>query len=177
VPGLVVSDADRFEMMQRFNPEAGATLSIEDIIHAAYLPVTAPGTGFNARTDLLNRFFFLPSRDNVLNALKSQQDNVWYCQFNWDKEPAPWNEVYGAAHAFELPFVFGNFAPSLFSNVIGGKANEGGRLALSSAMMQCVAAFAHSGNPNHPFLGVSWPTWPGTLMLDATLTEKSVSVQ
>jgi len=46
----------------------------------------------------------------VLNALKSQQSNVWYYQFKWAQEPAPWNDIYGAAHAFDLPFVFGNFS-------------------------------------------------------------------
>ena len=57
------------------------------------------------------------SRDNVLNALKAQQNNVWYYRFDWDEEPAPWNDIYGAAHAFDLPFLFGNFGPSLFGNV------------------------------------------------------------
>ena len=78
---------------------------------------TRRSTGFNARTDLLNAIFFGVSRDSVLNALKAQQTDVWYYRFDWDEEPAPWNDIYGAAHAFDLPFVFGNFGPSLFANV------------------------------------------------------------
>jgi hypothetical protein len=101
-----------------------------------YLPVTAPGTGFNARTDLLNSIFFIPSRDNVLDGLKRQQSEVWYYRFDWDQEPAPFNDIYGAAHAFDLAFVFGNFGPSLFSKIEFSTANRPGRLELSEAMMQ-----------------------------------------
>jgi para-nitrobenzyl esterase len=43
---------------------------------------------------------------------------------------------YGAAHAFDLAFAFGNFGPSLFSNIAYSDANEPGRLLLSQAMMQ-----------------------------------------
>ena len=72
----------------------------------------------------------------MLNTLKSQQNEVWYYRFDWDEEPAPFNDIYGAAHAFDLPFVFGNFGPSLFSNIANTTANRPGRLALSDAMMQ-----------------------------------------
>jgi para-nitrobenzyl esterase len=85
--------------------------------------------------------------------------------------------VYGAAHAFDLPFVFGNFGPSLFSNVTNSTANRGGRQALSNAMMSSVAAFANSGDPNNAALGVTWSAWPQSLIFDATLTDKSISTQ
>ena len=52
----------------------------------------------------------------MLAALQTQQSNIWYYRFDWDEEPAPFNDIFGAAHAFDLPFVFGNFGPSLFSN-------------------------------------------------------------
>ena len=83
----------------------------------AYLPTTTPVTGFTAVADKLNPIFFLASRDSVLNAVKTQQSNIWYYRFDWDELPAPFNEIYGAAHAFDLPFVFGNFGPSLYANI------------------------------------------------------------
>lgn len=176
-PGLIVNDATRFSMMANFNPDAAPTLTVTDLINPAYLPVTAPMTGYNARLALLNHLFFIPNRDVMLNALKARQSSVWYYQFNWDKQPAPWNDVYGAAHAFDLPFVFGNFGPSLFSNVTNSSANRGGRLALSNAMMNTVAAFARNGDPNNGALGLAWPAWPQKLIFDATLTDKALSVQ
>ena len=73
--------------------------------------------------------------------------------------------------------LFGNFGPSLYSNVIVSDANKAGRLALSDAMMSTLAAFARSGNPNTGALGVNWPNWPNVLLFDATLAAKQISVQ
>ncbi len=112
----------------------------------------------------------------MLNTLKARQAEVWYYRFDWAQQPAPWNTVYGAAHAFDLPFLFGNFGPSLFANTIGGNANRSGRLALSAHMMATLGAFAHHGNPNHAGLGVNWQPWPAQLRFDATLTVPQISV-
>ncbi|HEY1230616.1 MAG TPA: carboxylesterase family protein, partial [Ramlibacter sp.] len=133
-------------------------------------------TGFNAQTEFVNRIFFLRSRDNIMDALKTQQRDLWYYRFDWDEQPAPWNDIYGAAHLYDLPFLFGTFGPSLFGNVSFSKANEPGRLELSKAMMRSLGAFARNGDPNAPeALGVTWPTWPGALVFDATKTEKAIS--
>ena len=173
----IVSDAALVSSHMNYNPEAAPTVTIDQWIAPSYLPVTAPTTGFTARADRFNSLFFLASRDNILNALKAKQPEVWYYQFNWDKQPAPWNDIYGAAHLFDLPFVFGNFGPSLFANVISTTANQGGRLALSEAMMQSIGSFAKNSNPNNAGLGVAWPAWPQKLIFDASLTNKAISVQ
>ena len=177
VSGRLVSDATLFNTQFSYKPDAAPTVSVEQWIPAVYLPVNTPATGFNARTDLLNLIFFTASRDNVLNALKSQQPAVWYYRFDWAQEPAPWNDIYGAAHAFDLPFVFGSFGPSLFANVANSTANQPGRLELSDAMMKSLGAFARNGDPNNAALGVSWPAWPAKLLFDATPTAKRITVQ
>jgi len=177
VSGRLVSDATLFSTQFSYNPDAAPTVTIGSWIPAQYLPVNTPVTGFNAKTDLLNSIFFGNSRDNVLNALKAKQPNVWYYRFDWDEEPAPWNDIYGAAHVFDLPFVFGNFGPSLFSNVMNSTANKPGRLDLSDAMMKTVATFAANGDPNNATLGVAWPAWPSKLIFDATPAAKVISVQ
>ncbi len=178
VSGRLVSDATLFSIQFNYQPDAPPTVSIGQWIPAQYLPVGTPVTGFNAETNLLNQIFFIPSRDNVLNALSAQQAEVWYYRFDWDEEPAPWNDIYGAAHAFDLPFIFGNFGPSLFSNVANSTANRPGRVELSDAMMKSLGAFAERGDPNAPAaLGVIWPTWPSTLLFDATPASKAISVQ
>ena len=175
--GRLVSDADLFSIQFGYDPDAAPTIGIEQWIPGAYLPVATPVTGFNAKTDLLNQIFFIASRNNILDALKAQQAPVWYYRFDWDEEPAPWNDIYGAAHAFDLAFVFGNFGPSLFSNVANSSANRPGRLELSDAMMKSLGAFARRGDPNSPALGVDWPMWPATLLFDATQTHKVIGVQ
>jgi len=176
--GRLVSDQQLFNIQFAYAPDAPPQITIEQWIPAVYLPVTTPVTGFTARTELLDQIFLGAATTNVLDTLKSQQNEVWYYRFDWDEEPAPFNDIYGAAHAFDLPFIFGTFGPSLFSNIANSTANRPGRLALSGAMMESVAAFARSGDPNAPAaLGVTWPIWPAKLIFDATLTDKAISVQ
>ncbi len=179
VNGRLLDDAAVFRMASRHDPDAGQpSASVAQWIPAAYLPAQQPGTGFNARIAELDRLWFRAIRDDVLQALRSQQSQVWSYQFDWDRLPAPFDTVYGAAHAFDLPFVFGNFTPSLYANITFSKANRAGRLALSDAMMRSLGAFAHRGDPNDlSSLGVTWPIWPATLHFDATLTEKTISVR
>jgi para-nitrobenzyl esterase len=176
-PGFKISDAARFTLMQNFNPDAPTTLTENDILDAAYAPSGTPVTGWTAKTTLLGNIFMVPSRDSVLNALKTQQPNVWYYQFKWAQEPAPWNTIYGAAHAFDIPFLFGNFGPSLFSNAIASTANRPGRLALSAAMMSSLGAFARNGDPNSAALGTTWQPWPSKLIFDATPTAATITTQ
>ena len=156
--GRIVTDATRVLDRFQLQPECAADRRRIEQWIPPYLPVETPVTGFNARAEQLNRIFFLASRDNVLNALKAQQPDVWYYQFNWDEQPAPWNDIYGAAHVFDLPFVFGNFGPSLYLQDHEQTANKPGRLELSDAMMAasaCSPATAirttpHSASPGRP---------------------------
>jgi para-nitrobenzyl esterase len=176
--GRLVTDRQLFDIQFGYHPDAPPQITLGQWIPATYLPVSTPATGFNAKTELLNQLFLVAAADNALATLKSQQDEVWYYRFDWDEEPAPFNDIYGAAHAFDLPFIFGTFGPSLFSNIANSTANRPGRLALSKAMMESLAAFARNGDPNAPAaLGVTWPTWPSKLLFDATPTEKAISVQ
>nr|WP_255428143.1 carboxylesterase family protein [Ramlibacter cellulosilyticus] len=173
----IVTDAQLFSNHFGYNPEAAAQTTVDQWIAASYLPVNAPTTGFTARAEALNRVFFVNSRDNVLNALKTQQSSVWYYRFDWDEQPAPWNDIYGAVHVVDLPFLFGNFGPSLFGNVWFNTANRPGRLELSATMMQTLGTFARNGDPNNASLGVSWPAWPAKIVFDATPTTKAIHVE
>lgn len=173
--GFIVTDAQLFDLLFSFDPNAPTLLTEGDILNAAYVPSNTAVTGWTARAAQLTAASFGAGRDNVLNTLRTQQADIWHYQFDWAQQPAPWNTVYGAAHAFDLPFVFGNFGPSLFANAIGGNANRAGRLALSGHMMASVAQFARSGNPNHAALGATWPAWPGQVRFNASLTAAQIT--
>ncbi|HEY5322742.1 MAG TPA: carboxylesterase family protein [Caldimonas sp.] len=177
VSGRLLTDAQVFAMAFSYDPNAAPATTVEQWIPAVYLPTDTPVTGFTARSELLNQLSFGANRDSILNALKSQQSDVWYYRFDWDEEPAPFNQIYGAAHGFDLPFQFGNFGPSLLANFANTTANQPGRLDLSNAMMKSVGAFAYDGDPNNAALGVTWPTWPAKLIFDATPTAKVIVVQ
>jgi len=174
-PGIRIDDATRFSWMQDFDPDAPARLTAADLIDPAYLPVGNPATGYDARTALLTDRFMRASADNLLQALGAQQREIWHYRFDWSAQSPPWNEVYGAAHLFDLPFLFGNFGPSLVSRVIGGEANRGGRLALAEAMMGAVAAFLRHGDPGHAALGSPWERWPARLVFDADAGSARIS--
>jgi para-nitrobenzyl esterase len=176
-PGLIVDDAQRLRMMLAFDGDAPPTLTEKDLINPAYLPAAARDTGYVDRTGLITTYLFKVNRDAMLGALEAQQKAIWAYQFAWDREPAPWNVVYGAAHAFDLPFLFGNFGPSLFSRAVNSKANLKGRLDLSAAMMGALGTFARTGDPNHAGLGIAWPAWPATLVFDADLEARRLSVR
>jgi len=175
-PYFSVSLGQIFSTIFTYNPDAAPTLTIGQWIPAQYLPVNTPTTGYNAVIAQLDQRMWLANRDSVLSALSSQQSNIWYSRFDWAQEPAPFNDIFGAAHAFDLPFAFGNFGPSLFANATNSSANRLGRLDLSGAMMQSLAAFARTGDPNASALGVTWPAYPSTLVFDATQTQKAISV-
>jgi para-nitrobenzyl esterase len=177
ISGRLLDDPTVFSMAYNYDPNAAPTTSLEQWIPGQYLPVTTPVTGFNARTDLYNQYFFIALRKQIFPVLAAQKVPLWWYQFNWDKSPAPFNDIFGAAHTFDLPFVFGNFGPSLYSKFANSKANEPGRLQLSDAMMKSLAAFARGGDPNNAALGVNWPQYPAMLNFDASLTAKAITVQ
>ncbi|HWU29987.1 MAG TPA: ComEC/Rec2 family competence protein [Microbacterium sp.] len=176
-PGFRIDDAARFRMMQSFDAQSPNAPGLADIIDAAYLPVDTPVTGYNARMAQLTHLFADPSRDQLLNTLRTRQAEVWSYRFDWARQPAPWNTVYGAAHAFDLPFLFGNFGPSVFSRVTNSTANAPGRLALSNAMMASLKAFMQTGDPQNAALGQTWKPWPSSLVFDADLGATRIRLQ
>lgn len=170
--GIRLNDAQLFSVL--FDPAKAKAATFGDIINPAY----PDGAAYDPAIAELDAKFFGALRDNMLNAFITQTpDQVWAYRFDWKQEAAPWNDVYGAAHAFDVPFILGNFGPSLYANVIVTDANQGGREALSGAMMRALAAFARSGDPNDAALGTAWPNWPRVLLFDASATAKRITVQ
>ena len=85
--GRLLTDAQVFSMAFSYDPNAAPQTTIEQWIPAVYLPTNTPVTGFTARAELLNQIFFGASRDSMLNALKAQQQEVWYYRFDWTRSP------------------------------------------------------------------------------------------
>jgi para-nitrobenzyl esterase len=177
IPGFKPNDYDRFTLQFNFDPDAPTSLTVGDLINAAYLPVDKLPFGWNALSAFATNVIFLAPVVPQLNSLASQQPSqVWYWRFDWNQQPAPFNTVYGATHALDLAFEFGNFGRSVFSYSFGA-ATKPGREALSDAMIGAIAAFVASGNPNHPGLGAIWPNWPGKMVFNASPTQVQISVE
>jgi para-nitrobenzyl esterase len=90
---------------------------------------------------------------------------VFVYRFDWHDEPtvlgADLSVILGAAHAFEIPFVFGHFNLGREGNRIFTKENEPGRIALASQMMSYWAQFAYTGAPGRGRDGKlpEWTPW------------------
>jgi para-nitrobenzyl esterase len=166
---------ERFGLQYQFDPDAPPTLAESDLLNPLYLPVDKPVLGWNAAASVLT--LALSSQNALsLGTLATQQPGqIWGYRFDWAQQPAPFNTVYGAGHAMDLPFFFGNFGPSVFSFGFSA-ANRPGREALSEAMMGTLGAFAATGNPQGG-VGVPWPNWPSTLVFDASREQARIRVE
>jgi para-nitrobenzyl esterase len=175
--GRLLDDGAVFSLAARYDPEAPPQTTLAQWIPPVYLPVDTPGTGFDARARQLDALWFSAIRDDMLNTLRTRQNPVWAYEFEWDRLPSPLDRIFGAAHTFDLPFVFGNFGLSLYSRFMFTRANATGRLALSEAMMRSLGAFARRGDPNDAGLGASWPVWPSRLVFDADLQRTAIRIR
>ncbi len=173
--GRLLDDAQVFAAVQAEASRESRPARVEDWIPAAMLPVDAPVRGFHARCEQLDRLWFQALRDDLLDAMASRQSAVWHYRFDWRLMPAPFDDLFGAAHGFDLPFVWGNFGPSLHARIGWTEDSAAARQALSRALMDAVGAFARSGDPQHAGLPCAWPRWPGTLVFDATRTALSLA--
>ncbi|NDD74479.1 MAG: hypothetical protein EBZ40_05810 [Gammaproteobacteria bacterium] len=115
---------------------------------------------------------------------------VFAYRWDWDEQGRAYglldvSKLIGAAHAMEIPFVFGHFDLGPQSDLLFNAANEAGRLQLSSAMMSYWAAFARSGDPGNGGRDdlPRWTPWvraatPGErLMVFATAARGGVRMQ
>jgi len=103
---------------------------------------------------------------------------VYAYRFDWDEAPnnflANLSELLGAAHGFEISFVFGDFTGGIPLSVILSKDNAPGRKELSLAMMDYWAEFAHNGEPARGASGQQneWHAWSNSghniMLLDTT---------
>ena len=90
---------------------------------------------------------------------------VWAYRFDWDEEPSflwtDFSKVFGAAHAFEIPFVSGSIAfASNLEAMMFSDENRASVRELSRAMMGYWANFARIGQPaDGAGVGPVWTTW------------------
>jgi para-nitrobenzyl esterase len=163
------SDYDRFTLQFQFDPDHPSGLTVADLITDRYLPVDGPN-GWNAAAGQLTDAVFMGIVQDSMDSLRAAgNDRLFYYQFGWNQQPAPFNEVYGAVHAMDLPFVFHTFDDGFFTFGFSHR-NEPGRLRLSDLMIASIRAFVRTGSPQHAALGARWAQWPNSMVFDATDT-------
>jgi len=115
-----------------------------------------------ATADLMAKQWKATGADQPAAAMRGVEDDVYVYRFDWDEQPrmlgADLSTMLGAAHAFEIPFVFGHFNLGRQADVMWTDANSPGREQLSAAMMEYWANFARTGKPGSA-AGVEWLAW------------------
>jgi len=120
-----------------------------------------------ATADARSAMWKVTGADGPAAAMWTTQPNVFVYRFDWDEEPSPLGlelaRYLGAAHGFEIPFVFGHWDLGSQGNVIYDEANRAGREALSEKMMSYWASFAWTGDPGRGRLRnlPAWSAWDG----------------
>lgn len=161
------TDRERFTMQYFFDSDKPSAFEVRDFIADRYLPADGPG-GWNEVAGQLTDTVFTGIVHDSMNSMKEAGNrHLYYYQFGWNQEPAPFDTVYGSAHAMDLPFVFGTFDEGLFTFAFS-RRNEPGRLRLSKLMTDSIRAFVRTGRPQHHGLGTYWDQWPRSMVLDAT---------
>ncbi|MFC6022150.1 carboxylesterase/lipase family protein [Plantactinospora solaniradicis] len=160
------SDYDRFTLQYLFDPDNPGTLTTSDLLKDEYLPVDKPGGWNDAAAALTDLVFTGINRDSLDALARSGNRSLYHYRFDWNQEPAPFDQVYGAVHAIDLPFVFRNFGRNVFSYAFS-QQNQPGRLRLSDLMIASIRNFVDKGSPQHRGLGRTWNQWPASLVLDA----------
>jgi para-nitrobenzyl esterase len=121
---------------------------------------------YNLTAEYLATWWKADGADDPAAAMRTAQGpSVYVYRFDWDEEPtilgADLAVMLGAAHAFEIPFVFGHFDLGRRGNMLFTAENEPGRKELSAKMMSYWAAFAAKGDPNGGVDGdlTEWQAW------------------
>jgi para-nitrobenzyl esterase len=104
--------------------------------------------------------------DTIAPLLRAAQGpSVYAYRFDWDEEPtlffADYSVLLGAAHGFEIPFVFGHWHLGRAGNLMFTEENAPGREALSAAMRSYWAQLAYTGDPGRGRKGdlPPWTAW------------------
>ena len=90
----------------------------------------------------------------LLDAASSQSASVYGSLFSWDSPRRDDGRPVGAAHATDLPFIFGTFSVDGWSDFVGATdaTRHESALAVSGALQESIVKFCSTGNPG-------WPDW------------------
>jgi para-nitrobenzyl esterase len=158
VPILLGSNRDEVKRQQASNPEL----------------VVAAEAGRNRIIDRVHYELLAEDRSDAWRALTvnpiasrlraAQGDSVFVYRFDWDEQPrAPYDAraLFGAAHGFELPFVFGVFEPAADGWLYdSAPASVRRRAKLSRAITSYWSELAYQSKPGSGRAGDLWEWEP-----------------
>ncbi len=116
------------------------------------LPRVRDEARYAATAETLSRMWRAVGVDAVLAAMaRSGATGLYSYRFDWDDEPSVWgtdlHTMLGAAHAMDVPFVFGAVDLGRMSSLVFSEGDAAARKALSDAMGAYWAELARTGRP------------------------------
>jgi para-nitrobenzyl esterase len=170
VPIIIGSNRDEFKMLAFGDDE------LVDF-RMGFLPRVKDKARFEAVTRYINDSIRVMAVDRVAATLHAAQgETVFAYRFDWDELPTVLGtnlaELMGAAHAFEIPFVFRMFDDNFMNGVLFDDHNTPGRDALSKSMASYWTEFAYADAPGRGRGGEQpeWKAWSGeTALSDRTI--------
>ena len=118
-----------------------------------FLPKVTDDELFSSVSDYLAKAWKYAGAERPANWLNATgRRDVFVYRFDWSEQPVilgrDMGKYVGAAHAFEIPFVFGQFTNRELFWFFLTKKNASGREELSHTMRSYWAEFARTGNPS-----------------------------
>ncbi len=141
-----------FDLIHVLRKDTTPLLTLDDVLPAQHDKDIYELTGYYGSQNWKAKYV-----DTVAHELVKVQDDVYAYFFKWGgigSGPSPFDFIYGAGHASEIDFFFGD-GQGLFGYPFV-PANEAGRKDLQHAMMEYLKGFAWTGNPNHHFSFFPW---------------------
>ncbi len=143
-----------------------------------FIPVIKDEDRYNRISKLVSDNWKAGAVDEPAIVLHATGQPVFAYRFDWDDYPpnlfADLSVLLGAAHGFEISYVFGDFTGGTPTEITEGRTNLERRKALSLAMMDYWTEFAHTGSPGKGRSGqqVEWSQWSDSgnnlIILDET---------
>ena len=155
VPVIVGTNRDENKLFMYANPKWVSQW-------LGFIPRLRDEEGFDLESRYRSLMWKASGSDEPATEMRRNSAAVWSYRFDWDEEPsvlgADLSVMLGAAHGFEIPFVFGHFNLGEAGNIIFNQDNLAGREELSAAMMSYWTQFAVTGDPGRGRDG-SLPLW------------------
>ncbi|MGH7898468.1 MAG: carboxylesterase family protein, partial [Candidatus Binatia bacterium] len=116
------------------------------------LPIIRDPTRYDATARHLSALWKATGADEPAAIARAARGPiVWVYRFDWDEEPRLFlvdvQRLLGAAHAFEIPFVFGHWHLGKQTSLFFRDESLPGREELSRKMISYWTEFARSGDP------------------------------
>src|SRR5262245_43022326 len=155
VPVILGTNRDENKLFMAFDPEYTR-------LRFRVLPSVRDPVRYDRDAEYQALAWKLNGADDPARWMRAAQGpNVFAYRFDWDELDrflwVDWSRVIGAAHAIEIPFVFGDFHIPLLRSLFAD-ANLASREQLSHAMMSYWAEFAATGAPGKG-RGGDLPLW------------------